>query len=280
MKDIQIYAFADEAAPNIDGQIAAMKRNGLNGLEIRNVDGENVSVITLEKAKEVRRKLADNGLIAWSVGSPIGKINIETGDFSAHLEKYRHTLEIARTLGAENLRMFSFFIPREKNPSDYKNEVIDRLGILCELARGSGVSLCHENEKGIYGDVPERCLALHRALPELKAIFDPANYVQCGVDTLHAWELLGDRIFYMHIKDAKTDGTVVPAGHGDGNVRRIVERYLDGGGCAFTIEPHLRVFEGFSHLERKGETSRVGEFGYKDSDTAFDAACAAFRNIL
>ena len=52
---MRIYAFADEASPAIDGQIAAMRRNGLNGLEIRGVDGENVSAISLEKSKVVRR---------------------------------------------------------------------------------------------------------------------------------------------------------------------------------------------------------------------------------
>ena len=64
---MRIYAFADEASPAIDGQIAAMRRNGLNGLEIRGVDGENVSTISLEKAKEVRRKLDDAGLCTWSI---------------------------------------------------------------------------------------------------------------------------------------------------------------------------------------------------------------------
>ena len=47
---MRLYAFADEASPMIDGQIAAMKRNGLQGLEMRNVDGVNVSEISLEKA--------------------------------------------------------------------------------------------------------------------------------------------------------------------------------------------------------------------------------------
>ena len=54
---VRVYAFADEANGMIDRQIEAMKRNALNGLEIRNVDGTNVSDITLEKAKEVKNKL-------------------------------------------------------------------------------------------------------------------------------------------------------------------------------------------------------------------------------
>ena len=60
MNAYRLYAFADEADPNVDGQIAAMLRNGLQGLEVRNVDGTNVSSITLEKAREVRQKLDDN----------------------------------------------------------------------------------------------------------------------------------------------------------------------------------------------------------------------------
>ena len=98
--NLQIYAFADEADSSIDGQILAMKRNGLSGLEIRNVDGTNVSDISISKAREVRKKLEDNGLVVWSIGSPIGKIHIENDDFNQHLEKFRHTIEIAHELGS------------------------------------------------------------------------------------------------------------------------------------------------------------------------------------
>ena len=280
MNEIKIYAFADEASPNIDEQITALKRNGLDGLEIRNVDGVNVSDITLEKAKEVKTKLDANGLITWSIGSPIGKIDIEKDDFKAHLEKLKHTLEIADILESKNIRMFSFYMPEGKDVLDYKNEVIDRLGQMCEIAKTHNVFLCHENEKGIYGDIPERCLEIHKAIPKLKGIFDPANFVQSNSDTLEAWDMLKDYIYYMHIKDAKIDGTVVPAGMGDGNVEKVVKNFIEKGGNSFTIEPHLTVFEGFSHLERKGETSVITEYGYPDSNTAFDAACDAFKNLL
>lgn len=280
MKDIKIYAFADEASPNIDEQIAALKRNGLAGLEMRNVDGINVSDITLQKAKEVKQKLDDNCLVTWSVGSPIGKIDIEKDDFKAHTEKLKHTLEIANIVGAKNIRMFSFYMPCGKELSDYKNEVIERIGEMCDIARSFDVYLCHENEKGIYGDIPERCLELYTALPELKGIFDPANFVQSGVDTLKAWEMLKNYIYYMHIKDAKADGTIVPAGNGSGNVKEIANSFVAAGGNAFTMEPHLTVFDGLAGLEREGEKSQIAEFEYPDANTAFDAACDAFKNLL
>ena len=276
---MKIYAFADEASACIDGQITAMKRNGLDGLEIRGVDGVNISDISCEKAAEVRRKLDDAGLAVWSIGSPIGKIGIND-DFDLHKEKLRHTIELAHILGTENIRMFSFYIPDGENPELYSEAVLDRMGQMLNIAEGSGAALCHENEKGIYGDTAERYLKLLRAFPSLKGIFDPANFVQCDVDTLQAWELLAPHIFYMHIKDALSDHSVVPAGCGKGNLQTIVNEFIKQGGSCFTVEPHLTVFDGLAQLEHNESRTVMPAFAYPDNDTAFDAACSAFRKLL
>lgn len=273
----KLYAFADEASKEMDGQIRAMLRNDLNGLEIRGVDGENVSKITLEKAKEVRKKLDDNGLITWSIGSPIGKLKL-ADDLEAHLETFRHALEIADILGAKNLRLFSFYT-KGLDPADCKGQVMDWMGRLLEVAQGCDINLCHENEKGIYGDTADRCLEILNAFPVLKGIFDPANFVQCGEDTIRCWKLLKDHIYYLHIKDA-IGAKVVPSGMGEGNVPYIVKEYLAQGGNAMTLEPHLKVFDGLKELEAPGEESVVGQFVYPDSDAAFDAACNALKTIL
>ena len=276
---MNVYAFADEASGSIDKQIIAMKRNGLQGLEIRNVDGTNVSDITLEKAKEVHEKMEAAGLKVWSIGSPIGKIGI--GDnFEAHLEKFKHTLEVAKVLECNNIRLFSFFMPGNEEPEKYHDEVIYRLKAMVEAAKGSGIDLCHENEKDIYGDVAKRCLEIHKEVPELKGIFDPANFIQCGQDTLEAWELLHPYIKYLHIKDAKESGMVVPAGAGIGNLQKIVDAFYAQGGRNVTIEPHLTVFEGLRDLEAKDRELQVAEYKYPDADTAFDGACNALKALL
>lgn len=168
-----------------------------------------------------------------------------------------------------------------ENRTDNKDKVIERLGYFCEIAKGSGITLCHENEKGIYGDIPERCLEIHKALPEMKAIFDPANYVQCGVDTLQAWELLKGYVKYLHIKDALADGSVVPAGKGIGNVKYILDDFKKLGGNSVTVEPHLTVFDGLKALEKERDASVVGEvYRYITADEAFSAAVSALREIL
>ena len=277
---MKIYAFADESSAIFDEQILAMKRNGLDGLEIRGVDGVNISEISVEKAHEIRAKMDAAQLVTWSIGSPIGKINIATGDFDEHLNKFRHTIEIAKILGAENIRMFSFFIPKGEDPEQYKDEVIRRLKIFAEIAQDSGITLCHENEKGIYGDNALRCLEILQAVPEIKGIFDPANFVQCGQDTLEAWDLLKNYIKYMHIKDALPDNSVVPAGKGAGNVAIVVKKFRDKGGNEVTIEPHLAVFKGLKDLEEDGNTSEIRKFVYRSNEEAFDAACDAFKQLI
>lgn len=278
MAQYKVYAFADEADAQLDGQIRAMLRNGLDGLEIRGVDGQNVSEISLEKAKQVRKKLEDNGLGVWSVGSPIGKIAID-GDFATHKELFRHTLEVAQVLGATNMRMFSFFMPLQDCDKN-RQAVIDRLGQLLDIAKDSGVRLCHENEKGIYGATADRCLDLYRSLPELRGVFDPANFVQCDEDTRDAWKTLKPYICYLHIKDALPDGTVVPAGKGKGNIAYIVKDFLSSGHDAITLEPHLTVFDGLKDLEEEGNTSTIDGSAYATADEAFDAGCIALRGIL
>ncbi len=274
-----LSAFADESCDGFAGQIDALKRNGLGFLEIRNLDGMNVSKLTLTQAKEIRKQLEDEGLGVWSIGSPIGKIQI-SDDFEAHMDLYRHTLDVAEELGAGNIRLFSFFMPKEEDPARYKNLVLDRMARFVETAAPYGVNPCHENEKGIYGDIASRCLELHQAVPGLKAVFDPANFVQCGQDTLEAWKMLAPYVHYLHIKDALPNGQVVPPGKGLGNVPAIVRAYLEKGGSAVSLEPHLYEFVGLKALEQEGEESVVGAMNFADAPSAFDYAVNTFKSVL
>jgi sugar phosphate isomerase/epimerase len=279
MNGIKIFAFADETSGQIDGQIAAMRRNSLNGLEIRGVDGQNIADISLEKALEVRRKMDDAGLSVWSMGSPIGKVSIETPDFPSHLDKLRHVLELANVLGAKNLRMFSFYVP-EGQKKEFRGKVIDWMGQMLDTAKDSGIDMCHENEKGIYGDMADSCCDLLTTFPDLKGIFDPANFVQCGQDTREAWDMLRHLIKYLHIKDALADGRVVPSGFGIGNVKEILSDFCLMGGEAVTVEPHLSVFDGLKDLEKADQKTLIDAYNYPSSDAAFDAACVALKALL
>ena len=272
----RLCAFADEADQLLTGQIAAMQRNGIQLLEIRGVDGENISALSPAKVKEVAHLLTENGLAVWSIGSPTGKIKL-SDDWNAHVDSFKGMLDAAAVFGTKAFRMFSFY-----DAQNEKNEVIDRLGLLCDMAKGYDVKLCHENEKGIFGDTPERTKELLDALPQLGGIFDPANFIQCGADILPAWELLKDRIDYLHVKDAMADGTVVPAGYGLGHLDTVVPDFLSRGGEVLTVEPHLAEFTGLKGLEKEGERTIVGSarFSFRDNNEAFDTAVNSLKTIL
>lgn len=274
--DFKFSAFADEASSLFTEQIEAMKKNGVHYLEMRGVNGRNVSAMTKDEVKCASIMLEREGLEVWSIGSPIGKIKI-SDDFAPHLESFKRVLEAAEISGAKCIRLFSFYDVRSEAE---ENEAIERLSKMVDAAAGSSVVLCHENEKGIFGDNAENCLKILRALPSLKAVFDPANFVQCGVDTKAAWDMLAPYVYYMHIKDANKDGHVVPAGKGIGNLPYILDDFGKRGGEVLSLEPHLTIFKGFAELEKKGESIDANDFRYPDPKSAFDAAANALKDVI
>lgn len=279
MAEFRLSAFADEAAPELDKQIEALRRHRISMLEIRGVDGKNMSELTDDEARDVKRRLDDGGISLSALGSPYGKYPIDA-PFEAHARDFRRGLELAHLLGAKAIRMFSFFMPEGcKDPGVWKGAVIDRLGRMLEWAADAGVALCHENEKAIFGDTGVRCRELLDAFEGMGFVFDPANFVQCGVKPLEAYELLEDRVTYMHVKDALfADGAVVPAGLGEGDVAEILRRLnRREGPVTLTIEPHLAVFPGSESLQRDPLDPHRA---YPDSASAFDAAVHAARELL
>ena len=281
MAQYQLSAFADEASRMLSEQLEAMKNNGIALIEMRGVDGKSVADLTDDEAKEAKRKLDDAGAALSSLGSPYGKYPIEQ-PFEAHLDAFKRGLEITKILGANRIRMFSFFMPREgdSKPADWRGKVIDQLGQMLDLADDAGIRLCHENEKGIYGDIDDRCVDLMEVYGDrMGCIFDPANFIQCGVKPIEAFPKLEKYITYMHIKDALLEnGAVVPAGMGDGNVKDILDRLAArADNMTLTLEPHLTVFDGLKNLQ---DEKLNHKFSYPDRLSAFNAAVSALKVIL
>ena len=253
-------AFCDESGEStIGGQMAACKANGISQMELRGFGKAlNINNLTVSQAKEMKAEIDKEKMIVSSIGSGYGKINIKE-DFEPHFEAFKNTVEVAKILEAKYIRMFSFYFAEGDSHEQYKDEVIRRVKAMVDYADAKGLICCHENEKGIYGDNAERCLEILEACGgKLKAVFDPANFVQCGVDTLKAYDMLEEYIEYFHIKDALyKNSEVVPAGMGDGNVVEILRKFDKRKQVAvLSLEPHLKVFAGLSALEAKAQTAK------------------------
>ena len=273
-----VSCFADEIDVSVDKQIALLQELGIGWNEFRSGDGKGVADYTEKEAEMLMSRLSANGIRISAVGSPIGKIDI-TQDFEPHFETYRHIVELAGILDTSFIRMFSFFMPEGEEPDKFRDEVMRRMDRMVEYAAGRNVVLLHENEKGIYGDSAARCLDLMKLFygDHFRCTFDFANFVQCGQDTMEAYEMLRPYISYIHVKDAmRESGDVVPAGTGDGNVAEILNRLDEEGYAGFlSLEPHLADFAGLKSLEKE-----VKERGRTDGEEAFCTAYRALEKLL
>lgn len=267
---IKLSAFADEAAVDLQGQIDAMKKNQIDLLELRSIDGNWVLDFTLEQAKGYAEVLEKNGIKVWAIGSPIGKVDINV-DINEYLEKVKHICELAKIFNTKKVRMFSFF-----DAYDNSDKVMEYLKKMLEVANEYNVEFYHENEKDIYGDVAERVLEIMEKVPGLKFVYDPANFIQCGEDSTKTLDLLHSKIDYFHIKDVIAEtGELVPPGCGSGNIEELVRRIKDD--KVLTMEPHLAVFEAYSTIDN---TEMKHKYCYKSNIEAFDAAVSAMKGIL
>lgn len=280
MNPFIVSAFADEIDPQLSVQMDVLENLGISHIEMRGVDGTNIADLTLEQGKGIKKRLDAKGFHVSALGSPIGKISI-TEPFEAHMSKFCHVLDLAEILQTKYIRLFSFFIPEGQDPDCFREAVLERMQAFIQEAEKRKIVLLHENEKDIYGDTPARCLDILQTInsPYLRATFDPANFVQCGVVPYpDAWEKLAPYVEYVHIKDALfSTGEVVPAGQGDGQVSSLIQALLDYGYTGFlSLEPHLGDFVGFAALENKESD------GEKPSDgiRLFHIAHQALQEII
>jgi sugar phosphate isomerase/epimerase len=240
---VTLSGFADEISPDPHEQLAVLAAESITHLELRSAWSVNVAGFTGTQLAEFRTATEGAGVRVSAIGSPIGKIPVGA-PFAPELERMRRIADIAGELGAALVRVFSFYIPPGEPPERYRAQVIDQMGALARIAGERGVVLAHENEKEIYGDVPGRCADLidSVASPALRATFDNANFVQCGVRPFSdAYPLLRPHLVYLQVKDARADtGEVTPAGEGDGQLRETLQALRDSGFDGFmSLEPHL-----------------------------------------
>ena len=279
MKNLILSAFADEYSDVFTEQLSALNGFGINYLELRHADGKNVSEMTREDVGEIKKKLQDYGVKVSSIGSPLGKISID-GDMSAHMETAKRIFETAQTLGAKNIRMFSFYLPEGANEADYKGKVFDALENLVKISEDFGVTLCHENEAKIYGESPKNCLEIMQHFNgRLKCVLDMGNFVLDGFNPMDAYKLLYNHIEYFHIKDALYAGAIVPAGKGEAEIKEILSDYSEKSTreTFITLEPHLQTFAGLNALVGK---SFDNPYKYENQQAAFIDAVNKLKEIV
>lgn len=279
----KISGFSDEISSDIITQFEVLNKLGIKYYEPRFINEKNISELNDEEVTELKNKMDKYGIKASSIGSPVGKVKI-TDDLDKHFELFKRVVKTAKMLDCKFIRMFSFYHDGEQWTEAERTVVFEQLSKMIEYAKEENVVLLHENEKDIYGDTIEHCKDLMENLScdNFKSVFDPANFVQCGQDTKVAFDTLEKYVAYMHIKDAKsTDRTVVPAGHGDGNIPYIIEKLFKNGYDSFlSLEPHLGNFAGLASLETDDLMADLPEGGEGTFTLAFNELNKIINDIV
>jgi sugar phosphate isomerase/epimerase len=238
-----LSGFGDEIDPDPAVQAAVLLALGASHIEVRSAWGTNVSELEPPQVATLKEILDEKGLKVSAVASPIGKVDVSL-PVEHEVRRLRQIISVAKGLDTKYIRIFSFYRAESQSQEDIRDDVMARLGALAAEAAEAGVVLLHENEKGIYGDIPERVLDIMKTVdsPSLRIAWDNANFVQVGVKPYtDGYAVLRPYLEYFQVKDALcTTGEVVPSGEGDGELDATIAALKEDGFTGFaSLEPHL-----------------------------------------
>ena len=293
MGKLVISGFADEISLDFDEQLRVVRELGMNYISLRSADGKMITDYSVDEFKDtLLARLEAAGVKISSMGSPIGKIKIDNDeDYERQLAELENLCQMCELAGCNYIRMFGFYMPdaaegeAAPDPDAFEDAVVEKLQGFVKVAEQHKVTLIHENEKEIFGDIGRRCARLFERIssPYFKMAFDFANFVQCDEDTEACWEALREHVAYIHIKDALyTDSENVVFGTGDGKGPELLRRaIIDEGYEGFlTLEPHLVLFDTLSALETTDPTDVIKENKAKDGAEGYRMQFEALVNIL
>jgi len=254
-----LSGFIDEIAPDLQTQLDAVQRFGLQAVDIRSLGGTNVLDLTPAQTQEIREACQDRGLAIYSVGSPVNKVPLGEASRSSEMAKFKVAVDRAHELGTPRIRIFTPEAPEAQHDEAWP-AIRDALDEMLAYAAEHGIVVMHENDWKYWGAYPANAKRMFEELAPrgLRLVFDFGNTVLLGyrpMDDWFPWAL--PYLESCHIKDVvAATGQIVESGAGDG---QFVEtfRYLvgQGWGGTLSLEPHLRDagrFGGFSGAERFG----------------------------
>jgi len=258
---IHLSAFADEISADPVEQLDTLIDLGVFNVEFRSIHGTNVLDLSREQHEQFKALLSERGMGLSAIGSPVGKVLINEPQ-DPDLDRLQKAFELCTFYNCPRIRVFAFYMPDGGDPNSHRDEVIQRMRRMVELAAERKVTLMLENEKKTFGDTAERVKAIFDAInsPALRHAFDPANYLEIGQAIDPAWTMLKSKVGHFHVKDynVKQKKNVI-VGEGDGHIPRLIAEAVALGFDGYCVlEPHLVVAEqsyGFTGPERFGDAT-------------------------
>jgi sugar phosphate isomerase/epimerase len=262
----ELAGIGDEAAPDLDGQIAAVAELGWNRLELRTIGGVPIAQLNDDVFRRAVERLRAARVCVVGVAAKIGDWSRPvTGDFSIDLEELEVLARRCPALGTRLVRVMSYPSGGLED-GDWGRRARGRLRELALRAEDAGLMLVHENCAGWAGDRADRMLDLVSGVgsPALRLLFDIGNGVPHGYPPAPMLREIIEYVAHVHVKDAVVapDGqvTYVLPGSGSAGVGECLRLLLAHGYAGvLSIEPHLRLRP---HLAQAGQGDRAAFVAY------------------
>lgn len=254
---------SDEISQEIAEVRRFVREFGLGGFELRSMFGRAFKDLTPGDVREIRAVITGEGWRIHGCATPVYKCHLDDHTaMSEHYNIFCRSVDVARELGSDMLRVFTF--DRLPQPADDKvlQCVADHLKTLAEISHAAGLRLGIENEASCLVGTGEELVRLGRVLGGAPVgwIWDPCNvlYVPGMTDPLRQAPVGFDpdhplhaefvrRVMHVHVKNARLrPGAVVPDATpvDEGDVawlRQFVSLEQSGYSGLYSLETHWRV---------------------------------------
>ncbi|NLE61728.1 MAG: sugar phosphate isomerase/epimerase [Planctomycetes bacterium] len=188
---------------DLDTLIRRCGEIGLSAVEFRTTHKHGIEPsLSKEQRKEVRRKLDDSGLSAWSLGSVCEYHSPDPAVLAKNMEDSRRFVELAADLGAKGVKVRPNGLPKEVSEDKTLEQIGRSLHAVGEMAAAAGVEIWCEMHGGGTSE-PSR----------MRKIMDIAGHPKVGVtwnsngvdvkdgSVRSSFELMKGKIYWVHINE-------------------------------------------------------------------------------
>jgi sugar phosphate isomerase/epimerase len=252
----RLSVLTDEVSDRFPEALDWAVRRGFRFVEVRMVDGTNVSNLDDAQVERAKAEIEKRRLRVSAIASPLFKCALDPArpvqsgdlfgnreeDLATHMRKLPRAIAIAKRLKTDKIRIFSFW--REKEPRKYFPEIVAHLKQAAALAEKEGILLLQENETACNGGYAEEVAELVRQVGSsaMRVLWDPGNENYGGRSCYpEGYEKVKGLFAHVHLKDSAPgpDGKVacVPIGRGRTPLRPQIEALeRDGYRGLYTLE--------------------------------------------
>lgn len=211
--------------------------SGYDGVELRIVDNAVIDPAALDRGarKELRRTFHSRGLEIIAVGASSRFNTPVVADRRSHEQSLIDYLQLASDLDSPMVRTFGGAVPDGCTLEQGQRWVAESLNRVAPRAEELGVNIVLETHDGFASAAAVAGTLAMVESPAVGILWDTHHPFRMGETVEQAWELTRNRLYHVHVKDARrtADGKwdLKLLGQGEVPVAEAV-RTLKAGGYA------------------------------------------------